>query len=61
MRRVRTLLLALLLLSACAAPAKTGEASAPAVQNPPEAAAPEEDSPSADPLEEEAPRRTASF
>ena len=55
MRRVRTLLLALLLLSACAAPAKTGEASAPAVQNPPEAAAPEEDSPSADPLEEEAP------
>ena len=43
MRRVLTLLLALLLLSACAAPAETEEV--PPVREPPEAAAPGEESP----------------
>ena len=48
MRRVLTLLLALLLLSACAAPTAPAQAeteNAPPVQEPPEAAAPEEESP----------------
>lgn len=44
MRRMLTLLLALLLLSACAAPAETEEA--PPVHEPPEAAVPEEELPS---------------
>lgn len=55
MRRVLTLLLALLLLSACAAPTAPAQAeteNAPPVQEPPEAAAPEEESPE-DPSEDQ--------